>query len=117
MTGATIPEGSVVITPTEMYKEMIATHQAVRDVSTKLDGALADHGRRLDGLDKNMADHEGRLRHVEQTGATAADVEALEKEHAPRIQSLERRFWVGVGAATILSPAAAALMTKLISGH
>ena len=117
MTGANIPEGSVVITPIEMYREMQATHQAVRDVAGKLDGVLESHGRRLDDHDKDLGDHEKRIRHGEQNGATKKDVEVLEKKHGPRLSQLERRFWVGVGAATILSPGAAALVAKLVSGH
>lgn len=93
MTGATIPDGSVVITPTEMYREMLATHQAVRDVSGKLDGALDAHARRLDGIDKDVADHETRLR------------------------GLERRVWMAVGVSTAVSGGAAALVSQLMMKH
>lgn len=117
MTGATIPEGSVVITPTEMYKEMIATHQAVRDVSGKLDGALADHTRRLDGLDKETGDHENRLRHGEQVYATKKEVGSLEKDLAPRVSSLERKFWIGVGVSLAASSGIATVIAQAFSGH
>lgn len=117
MTGATIPEGSVVITPIEMYREMQATHQAVRDVSGKLDGALEAHTRRLDDHDKDFADHEGRLRHVEQTGATKKDVATLEREHAPRITSLERRVWMASGVTGLLVAGASAIATIWTAGR
>jgi hypothetical protein len=130
VTGATIPEGSVVITPTEMYKEMLATHQAVRDVSGKLDGALEAHARRLDDHDKDLSDHEARLRHVEQVGATTADIAELEHQHAPRIKvledavapiadhktrvpALEKRVWMAAGAVGLLAAGASAAATLL----
>lgn len=90
---AQIPEGSVVITPMAMYVEMQATHQAVRDVAVKLDGALSDNSRRLDGIDKDMADHETRLR------------------------GLERRVWMAVGVSTAVSGGAAALISQLMTKH
>lgn len=93
MTGATIPEGSVVITPTEMYREMVDTHRAVQNISTKLDGALSDNGRRLDGIDKDLVDHETRLR------------------------GLERRVWMAVGVSTAVSGGAAALISQLVTKH
>lgn len=89
MTGAVIPEGSVVITPTEMYREMLATHQAVRDVAGKLDSALGDTARRLDGVDKDLGDHETRIR------------------------GLERRMWAAAGAAAVVSGTGAAALSQL----
>jgi hypothetical protein len=93
VTGATIPEGSVVITPTEMYREMVDTHRAVQNISTKLDGALSDNSRRLDGIDKDLVDHETRLR------------------------GLERRVWMAVGVSTAVSGGAAALISQLVAKH
>lgn len=109
MTGASIPEGSVVITPIEMYREMQATHQAVRDVSGKLDGALEAHTRRLDDHDKDLLDHEKRVRHMEQAGATKKDVEAL----APRVQTLERKVWAASGAVGLIVGGASVAATLL----
>jgi hypothetical protein len=54
-----IPDGSVVITPTEVYAEVRATHDEVKSVSSKLDALpVADHARVLD-------DHESRIRTLE----------------------------------------------------
>jgi hypothetical protein len=106
MTSTSIPEGSVVITPIEMYREMQATHQAVRDVSGKLDGALEAHARRLDDHDRDVADHESRLRPLDGLDKKVADQEG-------RIRSVETRVWQAVGATTILSAAAGALVTYL----
>lgn len=74
---AVIPDGSVIITPTEMYREQQATHQAVRDVSGKLDSALSDHARRMDGTDKDIADHETRIRGLEKWRWGAGGVVAV----------------------------------------
>lgn len=56
-----IPDGSVIITPTEMYAEMRATHTAVQQIASKLDGVPA-----------TLADHESRLRAVEKAVWRAA---------------------------------------------
>jgi hypothetical protein len=54
-----IPEGSVVVTPTEVYAEVRATHDEVKSVSAKLDALpVADHARAID-------DHETRIRTLE----------------------------------------------------
>ncbi|MFB7597271.1 hypothetical protein [Streptomyces sp. NPDC056160] len=56
---APIPDGSVVITPTEVYAEVRATHDEVKSVSSKLDSLpIADHSHLL-------ADHETRIRTLE----------------------------------------------------
>lgn len=93
MTSSVIPEGSVIITPTAMYAEMQATHQAVRDVANKLDGALSDHGRRLDEHEKDLGDHETRIR------------------------SVERRILMAVGALIAVQAGAVAVVIQVIPKH
>lgn len=58
---APIPDGSVIITPTEMYAEMRATHTAVQGIASK-----------LDGIPDKLSDHEARLRAVERAVWRAA---------------------------------------------
>jgi hypothetical protein len=53
-----IPDGSVVITPTQMYQEIRETHDLVKDVAAKLDPALTE-------IRNDIADHEGRIRGIE----------------------------------------------------
>lgn len=92
-----IPDGSVVITPMEVYREMQATHRAVQDVALKLDAALVETDRRLaaiDGPDGWRRDYEMRLR------------------------ALERWRWTVVGITTVLSAGVGAGATLLSSsGH
>lgn len=124
---AVIPEGSVVITPTEMYREMLATHQAVRDVAGKLDSALGDTARRLDGVDKSVGDHENRIRLVEQQIAPMADhesrVTALEMSVAPiadhktRLPAVEKKVWTASGVSSIAAAAITAVATLLAVRH
>ncbi|GAA4663312.1 hypothetical protein [Streptomyces youssoufiensis] len=54
---APVPDGSVIITPTEVYAEVRATHDEVKAVSAKLDA--------LPELAGKLADHEDRLRVLE----------------------------------------------------
>ena len=66
-----IPAGSVVITPTELYKEMQTTHQILSEI--RLD---------LKSLTAIVPDHETRLRALERklwiaTGATATITASL----------------------------------------
>lgn len=49
-----IPDGSVIITPTEVYVEVRATGDAVRELALKLDTIPAE-----------LVDHEARLRVLE----------------------------------------------------
>ncbi|WP_306323725.1 MULTISPECIES: hypothetical protein [unclassified Streptomyces] len=56
-----IPDGSVIITPTEVYAEVRATHDEVKSVSSKLD-ALPVHD-----LVQQLGDHESRLRILERS--------------------------------------------------
>lgn len=60
-----IPPGSVVITPTELFLELRATHQAV----TEMRGELKDMAR-------TMPDHESRLRALERKVWVASGVAA-----------------------------------------
>lgn len=117
MTGASIPDGSVVITPTEMYREMLATHQTVQLMSGKLDAALMDQGRRLDDHDKDLGDHETRLRHAELNGATKAEVQALETAHGGRLSSVEKRLYAYAGGVGVVSLGGGWLITYLTTRH
>ncbi|AEW93893.1 MULTISPECIES: hypothetical protein [Streptomycetaceae] len=70
MTPATpIPDGSVIVTPTEVYAEVRATHDEVKAVSAKLD-ALPQHAAQI-------ADHETRLRVLERARWPLPSIGAL----------------------------------------
>lgn len=107
----------MVITPIEMYREMQATHQAVRDVAGKLDGVLESHGRRLDEHDKDLGDHEGRIRHGEQAFATKEDLEVV----IVQVQDLQHGRWKTAGAAAagslVASSGVLALIATKVFGH
>lgn len=60
-----VPAGSAVITPTELYKEMQATHQSV----TELRGEVKE-------IAKVLPDHESRIRVLERKVWVAAGVAA-----------------------------------------
>ncbi len=92
-----IPDGSVVITPTEVYREMQATHQAVQNVSTKLDTALDATERRLTALD---------------------GPDGVVRDHEVRLRAVERKTWAAAGIASVLSAGVAVGATLLASsGH
>ncbi|CAK7284928.1 hypothetical protein ACNFR7_01320 [Streptomyces sp. RM1] len=68
---APIPDGSVIITPTEVYAEVRATYDAVKSVSSKLDSLpVADHARMLN-------DHETRIRTLERARWPLPSIAAL----------------------------------------
>lgn len=54
MTSAQVPEGSVIVTPSEVWQEVRATRDAVRDLAHKMDDIPAQ-----------LRDQETRLREVE----------------------------------------------------
>lgn len=81
-----IPDGSVIITPTEVYRELRATHDAVRDVGAKLDGIAED-----------IRDHS----------------EVID-DHETRIRALESKVWLASGAVGLVAAAAGIVVPLLI---
>lgn len=81
-----IPEGSVVITPIEVYREVQATHQAVQQMVGKLDTFVT-----------TQLDHESRLRNLET---------AMPDNAEPRLRKLENRIAMYSGASAVLGTAA-----------
>lgn len=55
---AQIPDGSVIVTPTEMYAEIRAANQKIDHLATLLDPAVQD-------IRHDVADHETRIRSLE----------------------------------------------------
>ena len=66
----TVPEGSVVITPTAMYMEIQSLGAEVRHISTLLDPALKD-------LRDAVKDHEIRIRAAERRIWTATGIASV----------------------------------------
>lgn len=96
-----IPEGSVVITPFQMYQEQQATHTAMLGVSAKLDALVEkighsqeDQGRRMDAIDGK----DGEIAQLK-----------------TRVTSLERWRWLSTGAATMLSSGATAVVVEMLT--
>lgn len=92
MTGSA-PDGSVVITAADQYREMVAIREDVSAMKAMLHAALSTHTQRLDGIDGRLDDHETRIR----LG--------------------ERRDYILVGIGMILSVGGSGLLTVLLSGH
>lgn len=100
-----IPEGSVIITPTEVYREMQATHAAVQQVGTKVDLFVG-----------TQLDHEARLRKVDGLPEDVADLKkTVVENHGPRLGKLEAKAAMYAGAAAVLGTAAGSLVTHLLS--
>ncbi len=86
-----IPEGSVVITPTEVYKEMQATHAAVQQVATKVDGFV-----------NTQIDHENRLRAVDGLPDDFRELKrTVNEDHGPRLSRVETRVAMYSAAAAV----------------
>src|SRR3546814_8406037 len=86
MTTPFIPDGSVIITPAQMYGEMQAMRTSLEHLTATLDPFTVD-------VRKDIADHEARIRSIErrlwaQTGASG--VLARSEEHTSELQSLMR---------------------------
>lgn len=63
----------VLITTTQMYAEMRSLHDTVTRIDTKLDGLITSDA----DTAKTLADHETRLRHLEQRMWRASGVAAV----------------------------------------
>lgn len=73
-----IPDGSVVITPTQMYGQIVDLTDAVRELKGVVDPAISD-------VRKDLTDHETRLRRLESYGPADMPV---------RVAALEARKFV-----------------------
>lgn len=60
-----IPEGSVIITPNDMFSELRATHDEVKSVSQQMASLTDTVGNKIANLERSASDHEKRLRDVE----------------------------------------------------
>lgn len=102
-----IPDGSVVITPTEVYKEVRDTHQAVQQMVGKVDTFIS-----------TQSDHEDRLRKVDGLPDDFTELKkTVNEDHAPRIGKLETRIAMYSGAAGVLGTAAGYLASWAIYHH
>ena len=59
-TNPLIPDGSVIITPSDMFSELRATHDEVKNLSLKLESLTDTVGGRVSIIEKVVADHETR---------------------------------------------------------
>jgi hypothetical protein len=66
----TYPEGSVVIPPNEVYREVIATKEAVHSLSSRVEALLSR-------VPSDIDDHDARIRHLETQVWMAAGVVAV----------------------------------------
>ncbi|MCF2531762.1 hypothetical protein [Yinghuangia soli] len=110
MTASTpIPDGSVIITPTEVYRELRATHDAVRDVAAKLDGIAQDIGDHTETIE----DHETRIRALERTALKEDDVTSLRAD----VESLKHARWPLPSIAAVTGLAALGITVWTASGR
>lgn len=60
-----IPDGSVIITPNELFSELRATHDEVKAVSQQMASLTDTVGTKIATLERSSEDHEKRLRELE----------------------------------------------------
>lgn len=72
-----IPDGSVVITPTEMYAEIRTMHDEVRGVAAMLDPAISEIRTDITDIREDQKDAELRLRGLEKFRWMAAGMGTL----------------------------------------
>src|SRR5581483_8517781 len=98
-----IPEGSVVITPLQMYQEQQEMNKTLGSVSNKIDAVVTK-------LDHYQYDQAKRMDAIDGKDGVLAG-------HDKRISSLERWRWVTTGAAVVLSSGATGLIEFLVTSH
>lgn len=96
-----IPEGSVVITPFQMYQEQQATHTAMLGVSSKLDSLVEKIGHVQEDQSKRMEAIDGK--------------DGVLANHGRRLDSLERWRWLATGAVAMLSSGGTAAVFELFA--
>lgn len=100
---AAIPEGAVVITPIEMYREQREMNGTLRDVVNKLDGMAVK-------LDHYRDDQAARMDAID---GKDGEIEQLKR----RVGSLERWRWISTGAVAMLSSGATAAVYEAVVAH
>lgn len=101
MTG--LPDGSVVITPNEMYREMQEIAKKVDHVATILDPAVAQIRVELTESKERVA-------------ALASERELVTNALDSRVRALENWRWFVLGVAAVFGPAGGYILTSLIGG-
>lgn len=102
-----IPEGSVVITPFQMYQEQQEMNKTLQKVATSVDSVV------------------GKLDHYQEDQAKRMDAidgkDGVLVKHDARITTLERWRWKSAGVAAAVSAAGAAggtaLIMRAVIGH
>jgi hypothetical protein len=88
VTSAPIPEGSVFITPSQMYAQQVEATTAVRRLEGKVDMLVTQLGAQNAEKDRVHSDHEARLRELERHGTG---------DHDQRLIDLEKKVWKAAG--------------------
>lgn len=84
-----VPDGSVIVTPAQMFAELREMHDEIRQLRNVVDPAIRD-------LNTDILDHEQRIRVIEAKPDVTDDVEQ-------RIRSLEANRWKLAGGIAIVS--------------
>jgi hypothetical protein len=110
MTQASIPEGSVFITPSQMYAQQVETTAAVRRLEGKVDMLVTQLGERDNEKDRIHSDHESRLRVLESHGTV---------DHDKRLTDVERKVWKAAGVIGLLAIGCSGGLVALVQamGH
>jgi len=88
VTQVPIPEGSVFITPTQMYTQQVETTAAVRRLEGKVDTLVTQLSAQAEEKNRVHSDHEARIRELERHGT---------RDHDQRITEVERKVWKAAG--------------------
>ncbi|MFC8276242.1 hypothetical protein ACFUJR_27675 [Streptomyces sp. NPDC057271] len=76
-------------------------HGTMKEGFARVDGALALLVHRSDQTDRALGEHRDALTAVESRVDTLEAVAKAAADHGPRISSVERLVWIGVGMATL----------------
>lgn len=110
MTQATIPEGSVFITPSQMYAQQVETTAAVRRLEGKVDTLVTSLAAQASEKDRVHSDHEARLRAIEGMGL---------HDHEHRLADVEKKVWKVAGVIGVLAVGCSGGLVVLVQamGH
>lgn len=110
MTQAQIPEGSVFITPSQMYAQQVETTAAVRRLEGKVDTLVTQLSTQAEEKNRVHSDHEARLRRIEGMGLD---------DHESRLVAVEHRVWKAAGIVGALAIGCSGAIVALVQslGH
>lgn len=114
MSDGTLPVGSVVITPNEMFGEMRAISDRLGEVSGKIDNLSSTLNPAIAHLHDVTEQHEAQLRDLAPLAVRVDDIEREQHDAAATLAVLQKLVFMALGMAVLVTAALIPLAAILL---